>query len=116
EADEPDRVGVGRRRRRDLRRERHGGRVRPAAGPDQDGGSELRGGDVVLRKILIANRGEIALRVARACRELGIPSVAIYSTADSASAVVRYADEAIQVGPAPARQSYLNVPNVIEAA
>jgi acetyl-CoA carboxylase, biotin carboxylase subunit len=70
----------------------------------------------VLRKVLIANRGEIALRVARACRELGIPSVAVYSTVDSASAVVRYADEAIHVGPPPAKQSYLNVPNVIEAA
>jgi acetyl-CoA carboxylase, biotin carboxylase subunit len=70
----------------------------------------------VFRKILIANRGEIALRVARACRELGVASAAVYSTADSGSAVVRYADEAVHIGPPPAKQSYLLVPNIIEAA
>jgi acetyl-CoA carboxylase, biotin carboxylase subunit len=67
-------------------------------------------------KVLIANRGEIALRVARACRELGIQVVAVYSTADRDSAVVSYADEAIQIGPAPAKRSYLNIPAIVEAA
>ena len=67
-------------------------------------------------KVLIANRGEIALRVARACRELGIRTVAVYSTADRDSAVVRYADEAVQIGPGPAKRSYLNMSAVVEAA
>ncbi|BCJ56165.1 acetyl-CoA carboxylase biotin carboxylase subunit [Actinoplanes sp. NBRC 14428] len=67
-------------------------------------------------KVLIANRGEIALRVVRACRELGIRSVVVYSTADAASAAVRAADEAVHIGPPPAKASYLHVPNVIEAA
>ncbi|MEW2299816.1 acetyl-CoA carboxylase biotin carboxylase subunit [Streptomyces sp. NPDC006655] len=70
----------------------------------------------MFRKILIANRGEIALRVARACRELGVASAAVYSTADARSAVVRFADEAVHIGPPPAKRSYLDVPNVIEAA
>jgi acetyl-CoA carboxylase, biotin carboxylase subunit len=67
-------------------------------------------------KVLIANRGEIALRVARACRELGIQVVAVYSTEDRDSAVVPYADEAIQIGPAPPKRSYLNIPAIVEAA
>ncbi|GAB3601237.1 acetyl-CoA carboxylase biotin carboxylase subunit [Kineococcus gypseus] len=67
-------------------------------------------------KVLIANRGEIALRVARACRSLGIGVVAVYSTADRDSPLVRTADQAVHIGPAPARFSYLNIPNVIEAA
>src|SRR5690349_15256723 len=67
-------------------------------------------------KVLIANRGEIALRVARACRELGIRTVAVYSTEDRDSAVVSYADEAVHIGPGPAKRSYLYVPAVIEAA
>jgi acetyl-CoA carboxylase biotin carboxylase subunit len=67
-------------------------------------------------KVLIANRGEIALRVARTCRELGIATVAVYSTDDRDSAIVGYADEAVQIGPGPARRSYLNIPAVIEAA
>ena len=71
---------------------------------------------MVFNKILIANRGEIALRVARACRELGVKSVAVYSTADAESAVVRFADEAVQIGPPPLGRSYLHIPSVIGAA
>ncbi|WP_019819622.1 acetyl-CoA carboxylase biotin carboxylase subunit [Saccharomonospora saliphila] len=67
-------------------------------------------------KVLIANRGEIALRIARACRELGIPTVAVYSTEDRDSAVVSFADEAVHIGPAPAKRSYLHIPSIIEAA
>jgi acetyl-CoA carboxylase biotin carboxylase subunit len=70
----------------------------------------------VFEKVLIANRGEIALRVARACRELGVKSVAVYSTADAESAVVRFADEAVCIGPPPPGKSYLNIPNIIGAA
>ncbi|TDB80628.1 MULTISPECIES: acetyl/propionyl/methylcrotonyl-CoA carboxylase subunit alpha [unclassified Micromonospora] len=70
----------------------------------------------MFRKVLIANRGEIALRVARTCRELGIQVVAVHSTVDRESAVVRYADEAIQIGPAPAKRSYLHIPAIVEAA
>jgi acetyl-CoA carboxylase biotin carboxylase subunit len=70
----------------------------------------------VFRRVLIANRGEIAVRVARACRELGIEVVAVHSTEDRDSAVVRSADKAVQIGPAPARRSYLNIPAIIEAA
>ncbi|MDH6117696.1 acetyl-CoA carboxylase biotin carboxylase subunit [Kitasatospora sp. GAS204A] len=66
--------------------------------------------------VLVANRGEIALRVARACRELGIRTVAVYSTADRDSAVVRFADQAVHIGPPPSRGSYLSVPAIIEAA
>ena len=66
-------------------------------------------------KILIANRGEIALRVIRACKEMGIATVAIHSTADSDAMHVRLADESVCVGPAPAAQSYLNVPAIIAA-
>jgi acetyl-CoA carboxylase, biotin carboxylase subunit len=67
-------------------------------------------------KILIANRGEIALRVARACRELGVKSVAVYSTADAESAVVRVADEAVHIGPPAVGRSYLHIPSIIGAA
>lgn len=66
--------------------------------------------------VLIANRGEIALRIARTCREMGIRTVAVYSSADRDGLVARYADEAVHIGPAPARRSYLYVPNIIEAA
>jgi len=65
---------------------------------------------------LIANRGEIALRINRACQELGVPTVAIYSEADRDSLVVRQADEAFCVGPGPAARSYLNIPNIISTA
>ena len=67
-------------------------------------------------KILIANRGEIALRVIRTCKEMGIKTVAVYSTADADSLHVRFADEAVCVGPGPSSESYLNIPNIIAAA
>ena len=67
-------------------------------------------------KILIANRGEIAVRIARACRELDIASVAVFSEADRAALHVRSADEAWPIGPAPARESYLRVDRILEAA
>src|ERR1700747_2231979 len=66
-------------------------------------------------KILIANRGEIALRVLRACKELGIPTVAVNSPADEAPMQVRLADESVCIGPPPARDSYLNVPSLLAA-
>ena len=67
-------------------------------------------------KILIANRGEIALRIQRACRELGIKTVVVYSTADKDAKYVKLADEAVCIGPAPSPQSYLNMPAIISAA
>ena len=70
----------------------------------------------MIKKILIANRGEIALRVLRACRELGIKTVAIHSEADESAMHVRMADESICVGPASAQSSYLNIPAIITAA
>ena len=70
----------------------------------------------MFRKILIANRGEIALRVIRACREMRISTVAVYSQADTDSLHVRLADEAVCIGPPPSKDSYLNMPNVISAA
>ena len=69
----------------------------------------------MFEKVLIANRGEIALRINRACKEMGIATVAIHSTADSDAMHVRLADESVCVGPAPASQSYLNVPAIIAA-
>jgi acetyl-CoA carboxylase biotin carboxylase subunit len=71
---------------------------------------------MIFRKILIANRGEIALRVICACKELGISTVAVYSEADRNSLHVRFADEAVCIGPARSTQSYLNIPHVISAA
>ncbi len=68
------------------------------------------------KKILIANRGEIAVRVMRACRELGISTVAVYSEADRAALHVRYADEAYFIGPAPSRESYLKMETILEVA
>jgi len=70
----------------------------------------------MFKKILIANRGEIALRVLRACRELGIKTVAVHSEADARALHVRFADEAVCIGPAPAARSYLHIPAIISAA
>jgi acetyl-CoA carboxylase biotin carboxylase subunit len=71
---------------------------------------------VAISKILIANRGEIALRIHRAAREMGIKTVAVHSTADNDAMHVRLADEAVCIGPPPAAESYLNIPNIISAA
>ena len=70
----------------------------------------------MFEKVLIANRGEIALRIIRACRELGVRTVAIYSEADRDSLHVRFSDEEVCVGPPPSRESYLNIPRIIAAA
>ncbi|MDT3740899.1 MAG: acetyl-CoA carboxylase biotin carboxylase subunit [Candidatus Kapabacteria bacterium] len=70
----------------------------------------------MIKKILIANRSEIALRIIRACKELGIATVAVYSEADKESLHVKFADEAVCIGPAPSRDSYLKIPSIISAA
>ena len=70
----------------------------------------------MFKKILIANRGEIALRIQRACREMGIKTVVVYSEADRDAKYVKLADEAVCIGPAPSAQSYLNMPAIISAA
>ncbi len=70
----------------------------------------------MFKKILIANRGEIALRIVRACKEMGIQSVVVHSTADANGMAVRMADESVCIGPAPSRQSYLNIPAILSAA
>lgn len=70
----------------------------------------------MFKKILIANRGEIALRIIRTCKEMGIKTVAVYSTADAESLHVKFADEAVCIGPPPGNLSYLNIPNLISAA
>jgi acetyl-CoA carboxylase biotin carboxylase subunit len=70
----------------------------------------------MFKKILIANRGEIALRIIRTCKEMGIKTVAVYSTADRDSLHVRFADEAVCIGPAPSKDSYLSIPHLISAA
>ena len=70
----------------------------------------------MFEKVLIANRGEIALRIHRACREMGISTVAVHSTADENAMHVRLADESVCIGPAPSAESYLNIPNIVSAA
>src|SRR6266702_2019247 len=71
---------------------------------------------LMFHKVLIANRGEIALRIIRACKEMGIKTVAVYSTADSESLHVKLADESVCIGPPPSLQSYLNINAIISAA
>ena len=70
----------------------------------------------MFKKILIANRGEIAIRIIRTCKEMGIQTVAVYSTADKDSLHVRFADEAVCIGPPNSKESYLNIPSIIAAA
>ena len=70
----------------------------------------------MFEKVLIANRGEIALRVHRACKEMGIATVAVHSTADADAMHVRLADESVCIGPPPAGKSYLHIPSIIAAA
>src|SRR5438477_1033670 len=67
-------------------------------------------------RLLVANRGEIAVRIFRACRDLGIETIAVFSDADRAAPHVAMADYAVRLGPAPARESYLNIPAILEAA
>lgn len=69
----------------------------------------------MFNKILIANRGEIALRIIRTCKEMGIKTVAVYSTADRESLHVRFADEAVCIGPPASKDSYLNIPRIMAA-
>src|SRR5262245_39733538 len=69
-----------------------------------------------MKKILIANRGEIAVRVIRACREMGLSTVAVYSDADRTAVHVRAADDACAIGPSPARESYLRIDGILDAA
>ena len=70
----------------------------------------------MFKKILIANRGEIALRIIRTCKEMGIKTVAVYSTADKESLHVKFADEAVCIGPPASALSYLSMPSLISAA
>ena len=70
----------------------------------------------MFEKVLIANRGEIALRIIRTCKEMGIKTVAVYSTADKESLHVRFADEAVCIGPPSSKDSYLRIPRIMTAA
>src|SRR5712691_9596869 len=91
----------------------------PGGKPFVEEGAQVREGETLLiieaMKTMIANRGEIALRILRACKELGIATVAVHSTADSDAMHVRLADESVCIGPPPARESYLNVPALLAA-
>ena len=70
----------------------------------------------MFKKLLIANRGEIALRIIRTCKEMGVRTVAVYSTADKESLHVRFADEAVCIGPSQSKDSYLNIQRILAAA
>ena len=70
----------------------------------------------MFKKIVIANRGDVAIRVQRACREMGIQTVAVHSTADSSAMHVRLADESVCIGPPASKESYLNIPAILSAA
>ncbi len=100
----------GRHDQEDHDQRRPAGRVRPAARRHRLSGA------MTIKKLLIANRGEIALRIHRACHEMGIKTVAVHSTADADAMHVRLADETVCIGPPPATESYLNIPNIISAA
>src|SRR5581483_5355283 len=109
EDDEPDPGAARRDREADHGRGRPAGRIWRAADDHRMSLPPL------FDKILIANRGEIALRVLRACKELGIATVAVHSTADADAMHVRLADESVCIGPPPARESYLNIPQIVAA-
>src|SRR6185437_9691693 len=106
EGDEPHRRAAFWPRHGHSRRGRHAGRIRSASPRPR----------IMFEKVLIANRGEIALRIHRACREMGIRTVAVHSTADNNAMHVRLADESVCIGPPPARESYLNIPAILSAA
>src|SRR5205814_4287958 len=114
EDDEPDRVGVRGPCRQRTSRERQPCRVRPTAVRHRS--ITAHGRTTMLDKVLIANRGEIALRILRACRELGIKTVSVHSTADTTLKHVLLADETVCIGPPRSQQSYLNMPAIIAAA
>src|SRR5260221_4751436 len=108
EDDESNRVRQGGPGHRDSRQERRARRVWPAAVHHQIA--------AMIKKVVIANRGEIALRILRACRELGIKTVAVHSTADFNTKHVLLADETVCIGPPQSALSYLNMPAIISAA
>src|SRR5690242_4033326 len=90
--------------------------ARRSSSASRSSSSSERRTPTMFKKILIANRGEIALRIQRACREMGIKSVVVYSEADREAKYVKLADEAVCIGPAPSGQSYLNMPAIISTA
>ena len=102
--------------RDDPRRERPAGRVRPAAVRARAARRRTARRALMFTRVLVANRGEVAVRVIRALHELGVEAVAVYSTADEDAMHVRMADRAVCIGPPPPRESYLRIPSVIAAA